>query len=226
MYPDSKILHIIVAAGSGSRFGSELPKQFCDLCGLPVVMHAINTLRSHSCGAEVVLVINEGMHQVWDRLCKLHSFASPAIVYGGATRWQSVKNAIGSHGASADIITVHDGARPLLSHALISRVLDAVQSGCRAVIPAVAVTDSLRVIDSGGNHAVNRADFRAVQTPQAFDGALLREAYSQPELPTFTDDASVAESIGAGVTIVEGEPTNIKITHPFDIAVARLILEQ
>jgi 2-C-methyl-D-erythritol 4-phosphate cytidylyltransferase len=223
MFSDAKILHIVVAAGTGSRFGSELPKQFCDMAGRPVVMHTVDALRCHGSG-KVVLVISDPMMETWRNLCHKHHFDSPDTVPGGATRWQSVKNAIDTFGGEADMITVHDGARPLLSQALITRLLSAVYSGCKAVIPALQPTDSLRQLSpSGTSVSVDRSQFRAVQTPQAFDGALLREAYSRPQSPAFTDDASVAENIGAEITLVEGDPTNIKITHPLDLAIAELI---
>lgn len=222
----SNVLHIVVAAGSGSRFGAELPKQFCQMNGIPVVMHAINALRSSNTG-KVVIVLSEDMAGLWGDLCAQYGYDSPEIAFGGATRWQSVKNAIEAFGDKADIISVHDGARPLLSSALIGRLMDAVQQDNPAVVPVVPVTDSLRQISAeGSNCAVERKVFRAVQTPQVFDGALLRRAYSEPESPLFTDDASVVESIGAEIFLVEGEPANMKITHPLDLAVAELIQDR
>ncbi len=208
-----EILHIVVAAGYGSRFGSDLPKQFCRLGDRPVVMHAIETLRAHGRG-RVVLVISQTMQDTWDTLCAEYNFESPELTYGGATRWQSVRNAVEHFGSTADIITIHDGARPLLSGQLIRRLTDAVQSGCKAVVPAIPVTDSLRVTSKdGSNHAIDRSS------------ALLRQAYLQPESASFTDDASVVESIGGKINIVDGETSNIKITHPLDIAVAELFIK-
>ncbi len=194
--------------------------------GIPVVMHAINALRQGDTG-KVVLVLSEEMTGLWKDLCRQYGFDSPEIAFGGATRWQSVKNAIDAFGGDADVISVHDGARPLLSSALIARLMDAVEQGNPAVIPVVAVTDSLRQVSAeGGNSAVERKCFRAVQTPQVFAGDLLRRAYSEPESPLFTDDASVVENIGAEIFLVEGEPTNMKITHPLDLAVAELIQDR
>lgn len=218
------VLHIVVAAGSGSRFGAEVPKQFCEMCGLPVVMHTVKALRDSGTG-EVVIVLSDGMVDFWKELCDRHGFESPEIVHGGVTRWQSVKNAIDAKGANADIISVHDGARPLLSQQLIRRLVSSVDDVTPAVIPVVAVTDSLRRVDSSGeNMSVDRKEFFAVQTPQVFDGAVLRQAYSQPESPLFTDDASVVENIGVKVALAEGEPANMKITHPDDLVIAEAIL--
>ncbi|MDE5687211.1 MAG: 2-C-methyl-D-erythritol 4-phosphate cytidylyltransferase [Paramuribaculum sp.] len=220
----TKTVHIIVAAGTGSRFGADVPKQFCTLRGLPVVMHTINRFRQTCPGDRIVLVLSSQMTDFWHELCAEYSFDSPETVAGGATRWHSVKNAIDSACGDADIITVHDGARPLVSAEVIHRVLDALET-TGAVIPAVPVTDSLRIVTDGSNSSVDRALYRAVQTPQAFDGNLLRRAYSAPFSPAFTDDASVAESYGAKIAIVDGDPTNIKITHPRDLAIAGIILD-
>lgn len=220
-----EILHIIVAAGTGSRFGGALPKQFCLLAGRPVLMETIDRIRSFGRG-KIVVVISGPMIDFWQKLCTQYSFWSPDIVEGGATRYDSVKNAITAYGNTAKIITVHDGARPLAGPDIMERVVSAVESGAHGVVPAIPVTDSLRRISSGGiSDAVDRAVFRAVQTPQAFCGTVLRKAYSLPYRPDFTDDASVAEATGATIAIVEGSPKNIKITHPADIVLAETYMK-
>ena len=225
MHKDPKILHIIVAAGSGARFGSALPKQFCLMAGRPVLMETIDRIRSYGHG-RIVVVVSESMMSFWAELCQRHSFTSPCVVVGGSTRDDSVRNAIVAYGDDAEIITVHDGARPLAGPDIMERVVDAVRSGCKGVVPAVDVTDSLRIISpSGSSEAVDRSAFRAVQTPQAFCGQVLREAYSLPYRPEFTDDASVAEAAGAEIAIVEGSPRNIKITHPADIILAETYMK-
>ncbi|MDE6460187.1 MAG: 2-C-methyl-D-erythritol 4-phosphate cytidylyltransferase [Paramuribaculum sp.] len=219
----SSVLHIVVAAGSGSRFGADLPKQFCDMNGIPVLMHTVESLRQSQTG-EVVVVLSSDMVELWKDLCEKHNYDSPEIIIGGKTRWQSVKNAIAAKGDDAEIISVHDGARPLISAVLVRKLVECVKGCDKAVIPAVPVTDSLRKVNSdGSNEAVDRRLFYSVQTPQVFDGNLLRRAYSEPESALFTDDASVVENVGATVRIYPGEPTNIKITHPMDIAIAELI---
>lgn len=220
-----QILHIIVAAGTGSRFGAALPKQFCLMAGRPVLMETIDRTRSFGSG-KIVVVISSSMRDFWLDLCRRHSFASPDIVEGGPTRYDSVKNAITAFGADADIITVHDGARPLAGSEIMQRVVDAVRAGASGVVPAIPVTDSLRRLSAdGATEAVDRAAFRAVQTPQAFSGRLLREAYALPYRPEFTDDASVAEAAGASIAVVDGSPENIKITHPADIILAETYMK-
>ena len=224
--PNNNILHIIVAAGSGSRFGSSLPKQFCELAGRPVLMTAISRFREYGRG-NIVVVLSEQMVEFWEDLCRQHSFRSPKVVIGGVSRFDSVKNAIMACGGDADIITVHDGARPLVDTEVIDRVVTAVEAGAKGVVPAIAVTDSLRMLigENGESESVVRSRFRAVQTPQGFDGDVLREAYSQPYRSEFTDDASVVESIGRKIVMVDGSPYNIKITNPADIKVAEAYLQ-
>ena len=165
--------------------------------------------------------------ELWRALCERHGFVVPhRVVPGGETRWHSVKNALDSIGdiADVDVIAVHDGVRPLATANLINRVLDAARRD-GAAIPVVPLNDSVRQLDGdGGSHALDRSSLRAVQTPQAFDARLLIEAYRQPFDPTFTDDASVVERYGHQVTLVEGDPQNLKITRPMDLALAEYLL--
>lgn len=219
---------IIVAAGSGLRFGAPLPKQFCLLRGRPVVMNTIDTIRGLLPDAEITLVINRDANDLWQSLCAEHEFTSPDIVYGGATRWESVRNAV-VHAPETDIILVHDAVRPLISEKIITPLIDSFssQSDIDGAIPAIPVTDSLRSLTSGGKStSVDRSAMRAVQTPQAFRGERLRKAYSLPYQPEFTDDASVMEAAGFDrIILTDGSPDNIKITNPGDISIAEILME-
>nr|MBD5377504.1 2-C-methyl-D-erythritol 4-phosphate cytidylyltransferase [Bacteroides sp.] len=220
-----KICHIIVAAGSGSRFGAAMPKQFCLMAGRPVLMETIERMRRFGGeSAGILLVVSADMEAEWLRMCAAHGFESPATVHGGASRWESVSHAL-SHplAQEAEVITVHDGARPLLTRELLQRVTAVSAHGN---IPVIEVTDSLRRIgEDGGSEAVDRSRYRAVQTPQAFRGELLRQAYALPFSPEFTDDASVMEAAGfTDLQLTEGDPRNIKITRPGDIDIAELYL--
>lgn len=220
-----RTLHIVVAAGSGNRFGSVLPKQFCDLNGRPVLMTTIERLRA--CGGDILVVISRDFVDDWLGMCRRHGFESPAVTEGGATRWHSVANALATADASHyDVITVHDGARPVVDRATVDRVVKAIHDGADGAIPVIALTDSIRIIaDDGTSHSVDRSRLRAVQTPQAFNGSRLAEAYSHPYSPAFTDDASVMEASGfTDLRLVDGSPRNIKITYPGDIAVAKINL--
>ena len=222
------IYHVIVAAGSGSRFGGELPKQFCPLAdGRPVLMTTIDNIRSSHTG-EVILVLSHEMIEPWLKMCRVHHYTSPSIVTGGAIRWHSVKAAIDIIPNNAEIITVHDGARPVVTPRIINAVIETVRQGADGAIPAVAVTDSLRHVNAEGHSsAVNRAEYRAVQTPQGFNASKLKAAYSLPYRDTFTDDASVMEAAGMdNLVLVDGETTNIKVTYPGDIAIADLFISR
>lgn len=213
---------IIVAAGSGSRFGGQLPKQFCDLAGRPVVMHTIDNVRMAIPGCRILLVVSESMIPLWEEQCSMHSFESPKIVIGGRTRWESVRNALMNiEAAPESTVLVHDAARPLFSPAVAGRLLASIDAGCDGVVPGVAVTDSMRAADpsTGHYHAVDRSKYRAIQTPQAFPLHIIKEAYSRPYEPTMTDDASVCEYAGfSDIRIVEGDHRTLKITHPADLA--------
>lgn len=219
------IYNIVVAAGSGSRFGASLPKQFCLLDGRPVLMHTIENMREALPDSHIILVLNNCFVDYWVELCGEYSFESPMVVTGGETRWLSVRNAIDVIPASAEVITVHDGARPIIDRSMVGRLLKALEKDTGA-IPVVAVTDSLRLLDGDSSVPVDRSLYRAVQTPQAFHADKLKEAYSLPFDPTFTDDASVMAALGCDVALVEGDTYNIKITHPLDIEIAQLYISQ
>ena len=223
-----KIYNIIVAAGSGSRFGGDTPKQFCLLNGRPVLMHSIERINQATPGSTTVIVLNPDHICLWNELCATYSFSSPHIINGGSTRWGSVKNAIDyfvNNNGDASIITVHDGARPLVNNALIQRVIDAASTHSGA-IPAVAVTDSLRTVNPDGtSRPIDRSKIRAVQTPQAFNAGQLIKAYKMPFDPAFTDDASVMVAAGHDdIALVEGDSHNIKITLHDDLAIASIFL--
>ena len=219
---------IIVAAGSGSRFGSETPKQFLELEGKPVVVRTIEAFRQAIPDSTIILVLSEQMIPFWQELCRSRGFESPEIVAGGASRWESVKNAINAlTEAPADAtVMIHDGARPLVSAKVINRAA-ACTINTDGAIPAIALTDSLRQLDDDDSHStpVDRSCFRAVQTPQAFKLWRLREAYSLPYSDDFTDDASVMAAAGFdNIVLTEGSPENIKITTPVDMLLATAII--
>lgn len=225
-----KIHTIIVAGGSGSRFGSDIPKQYCRLAGRPILMHTIEAMRNALPDSEITLVISRDMHQLWDDLCKEYDFESPTVIYGGATRAQSVANALRSISQPGldDIVLIHDGARPLIDTSTVQHVVDRLLSNdTDGVIPTIAVTDSIRKLDKTGSHPVDRSLFRAVQTPQGFNLIALQKAYQKPEQTDWTDDASVMASVGkTKIELVDGTPENIKITNPLDIEIAEAILRR
>lgn len=220
---------IVVAGGRGLRFGKDLPKQFCDLDGRPVLMHAIDNLRAAFPGAGMGLALNTACTALWNGLCQKQDFTSPVITPGGLTRAHSVRNALGIVPDGVRIIGVHDGARPLVNPDMARRVAQAVCDGADGALPALPPTDSLRRIGPDGESvAVDRALFRKVQTPQFFKADLLLNAYGEELPPTATDDASVVEAYrpGARIALIEGDTRNIKITHPGDLQIASLYLKE
>ena len=203
-----KTIAIIVAGGSGTRFGAEVPKQFLVLGGEPILMRTIEAFEEALRGVdhEIVVTLPVDQFALWNELCERYDFKLPhRVVAGGETRWHSV--------------------RPLASIDLIERVLDAARRD-GAAIPVVMLNDSVRQVVGETSHALDRSSLRAVQTPQAFDARVLLDAYSQPFEPTFTDDASVVERNGHKVTLVEGDPKNLKITRPMDLTLAEYLLNQ
>ena len=216
---------IIVAGGSGSRFGSAVPKQFLPLAGLPVLMHTIS--RFTDAGATVVLALPKSQIGYWKALCLQYRFlARVTIVEGGDTRFGSVKNAISAITPAADdLVAIHDGVRPLVSHQVIENAYAEAAIHGNA-IPVVPVTDSIRQTGTDGeSHAIDRSSLVAVQTPQVFNAKALQAAYAASYDPTFTDDASVIEHAGHSIHLVKGDTSNIKITHPDDIKIAEILLQ-
>ena len=221
-----RTIAIIVAGGSGTRFGAQMPKQFLALQGKPILMRTIEAFIEADNRFDVIVTLPVDQMEVWRDLCCEHGFTVPHhVVAGGETRWHSVKNALDSISdvADVDVIAVHDGVRPLASTDLINRCLATAREQGSA-IPVVMLNDSVRQLDADGSRALDRASLRAVQTPQVFDARLLMESYGQPFDPTFTDDASVVERAGHTVALVEGEPANLKITRPMDLALAEYLL--
>lgn len=222
---NSKRFAIIVAGGSGKRFGSEMPKQFLPLEGKAVLMRTIE--KFDQAGAAIVVVLPAEHQEMWMSMCKESNFpVTHTIATGGKTRFESVKNGIAAieNLCASDLVAVHDGVRPLASAELINRCYDtAKQSG--SAIPVVNPSDSIRqLLDDGTSRQLLRSSLRAVQTPQTFKAELLQGAYDVEESPLFTDDASVVENAGHQVTLVEGEMTNIKITTPIDMIIASQII--
>ena len=196
-----------MAAGSGSRFGG--PKQYERLHGRRVLDWSLAIARDHSDG--VVAVVPP------DRARDAESGAD-AVVAGGATRSASVRAGLAVVPADATRVLVHDAARPVPVHDVWRRVLDALAEGAEAVVPVVPLTDTMRSIDGG---TVDRDRLVAVQTPQGFAAGVLREAHHAE--PEGTDDASLVETAGGKVTIVDGDPDNIKVTTRVDLALAELL---
>lgn len=199
---------VVVAAGSGRRFGTV--KQYETLGGVPILQRSLLAARGVSDG--VVAVVPAGHASSPERL-------ADRVVAGARTRSGSVRAGLAVVPVDAAVVVVHDAARPLAGRGLFSLVIEAVQRGADAAVPAIPLTDTLR---HRGGGLVDRADLVAVQTPQAFRADVLRSAHASD--PEATDDASLVEAAGGKVVVVDGSPTNIKITHPADLVIAEALL--
>lgn len=215
---------IIVAGGKGLRMGGDIPKQFLPIGGKPVLMRTIERFREYSKDICVILVLPKAQQEYWHALCKQYDFQEEYVIAnGGETRFHSVKNGLDLiPDDSEGTVGVHDGVRPFPSTDVIRRCYETARTA-KAVIPVIPVVETLRHVEEKRN--VQRSEYRLVQTPQVFDIQLLKRANRQEYKEQFTDDASVVESIGQDVTMVEGNRENIKITTPFDIKIAESILQ-
>lgn len=221
----AKIGVVIVAGGSGKRFGASLPKQFHMLNTLPVLGHTINLFHEAWEKAEIIVVLPKKYVDFWQDFAARFEIAEHHVVEGGKERFYSVKNGINAFTKTPELIAIQDGVRPLGSTDLLHRIADEAQmSG--AAIPVIAPADSYREIDhEGGSKIINRQNLRAVQTPQIFQSEILIDAYGQPFDESFTDDASVVERRGQRISLVEGERMNLKITTQEDILLASAYLQ-
>ncbi|WP_329904891.1 2-C-methyl-D-erythritol 4-phosphate cytidylyltransferase [Porphyromonas pogonae] len=217
---------IIVAGGKGLRMGTDLPKQFIPIGGIPVLMHTLAVFERQA--EEIVLVIPHDHQDYWEQLVDEYGFSVPHIVAdGGDTRFQSVKNglqALGEKTGDSDLVAVHDGVRPLVSVQTIEQLYtQAAIHG--AAIPYRPITESIRHREGNVSKAVDRSDYIAIQTPQVFRLDMLSKAYDTEYKPLFTDDASVFENtFDNPIALVESNVENIKLTTPTDLIIAEHLL--
>jgi 2-C-methyl-D-erythritol 4-phosphate cytidylyltransferase len=213
---------VIVAAGSGSRFGGE-PKQFRQLGGAPLLAWSCSTFARQRRISEVVVVVPD---RIADDPPAWLSERAGRVVAGGRTRRESVARGLEALSGGHATVLVHDGARPFATPGLIDRVLNA--TGEFAAIPGLSLTDTVKMVDAGDRvlSTLDRDRLRTVQTPQGFPLDLLRELHSSAEergTPA-TDDAYLAELAGIPVRIVGGSALNLKITTPEDLALAEWLI--
>ncbi len=215
---------IIVAGGSGTRMGTELPKQFLPLMGKPVLMHTINRFYQFDKNITIIVVLPAQEQERWTQLCTNHQFnIKHKTVNGGATRFHSVKNGLAL--ATDGLIAIHDAVRPLVALSVISNCFRTAATNGTA-IPVVPINETIRLIKTEGSQQIDRNMYRAVQTPQVFEASLIKSAYQQNYQEHFTDDASVVESDTIKIELVEGNTENIKITTPIDLAIAEVYLNK
>jgi 2-C-methyl-D-erythritol 4-phosphate cytidylyltransferase len=220
---------IIVAGGKGLRMGSDIPKQFLPIGGKPVLMRTIERFREYSADLHIILVLPQSQQEYWQKLCWKYNFrVDYQLADGGETRFHSVQHGLALIPDDTEgVVGVHDGVRPFPSVDVIRNCYETAREK-KAVIPVIPVVETLRHINhpsgNGGGFTVPRGDYRLVQTPQTFDIQLLKAANRQPYNDGFTDDASVVEAYGHPITLVEGNRENIKITTPYDLKIAEVLI--
>ena len=241
---------IILAGGKGLRMGSDIPKQFLPIGGMPVLMHTLKRFREYSKELKIILVLPKQQQVYWQTLCEEYHFQEDYLIAnGGETRFHSIKNGLQLIPDDAQgLVGVHDGVRPFPSVEVIRNCYETARREGSA-IPVIPVVETIRHLEVKGlrskvkgqrseikgqcsmfnvqcSKTVPRDEYRLVQTPQVFDIQLHKKAYAQDYRDSFTDDASVVESMGHAVALVEGNRENIKITTPFDCIVAEGIINQ
>lgn len=223
---------IMVAGGKGLRMGSDIPKQFLPIGGKPVLMRTIERFREYSEDLQIILVLPKAQQDYWKKLCKEYHFeVEYLLANGGETRFHSVQNGLALIPDDAEgVVGVHDGVRPFPSVEVIRNCYETART-VKAVIPVIPVVETVRhltkcqTLCEADSVTVPRDEYRLVQTPQVFDIQLLKAANRQPYNDSFTDDASVVESYGHRITLVEGNRENIKITTPYDLKIAEILIE-
>lgn len=226
---DRLIYAIIVAGGSGTRMGSDTPKQFLELEGKAILQRSIEAVLAACPEARIITVLPAASISYWKDYCAERNFDVPQmLVAGGITRFHSVKNALAKIPDGA-LVAIHDGVRPLVSADLVRELLErAVRTG--AVVPVLPATDTLICLDGAPDglkdapEVIDRTRVYSVQTPQVFFSEYLSLAYRQGYDLSFTDDASVLRKKEIPLSYVKGERFNIKITTPEDLRLARAIL--
>lgn len=216
---------IVVAGGKGQRMGGELPKQFMPVHQTPILVHTLNAFAEAVPGAQMVVVMHADYIQFWKEMASQFHAPAHELVAGGEERFFSVRNGLAALRSTIEYVAVHDAVRPFVSKQVILNCFASAKVH-RAVVPVIDEVDSVREASGESNKAVDRSTIKRVQTPQVFERIMLTHAYQQEFSKLFTDDASVVESNGHSVFLEEGNKENIKITTPFDLAVAKAIMEK
>jgi 2-C-methyl-D-erythritol 4-phosphate cytidylyltransferase len=216
---------IITAGGSGSRMGSPIPKQFLLLNQKPLLWYTISAFLEAFQDISIILVLPQDYMTAGAELVnELQINDQTTLVVGGSTRYHSVQNGI-QQIKNPSVVFVHDGVRCLVTPNLIKRCFEqTIEKG--SAIPAVTCTDSVRILNNDSHKSINRDQVKIIKTPQTFLSAILIPAFNQPYQEFFTDEATVVESLGQAVHLIEGEYNNLKVTRPADLLLANAILEE
>lgn len=220
---------IIVAAGSGTRFGTGQPKQFLEILGKPLIVHTLEIFESCAAVDEIILVLPDSHIEFFSAVVAEYSLKKLVkTIAGGTNRAASVRNGLDAVKAeTAQVVAVHDGARPLVTVEEVTRTIEkAVETGAACLV--APVTDTIKQVRGGKIvQTVDRADLRRALTPQAFRFEILKRVFAESErLDAATDECSLAENLGIEVSTLEGGAQNIKITSPADWFLAEMLLRK
>lgn len=214
---------LILAGGEGKRFSSEIPKQFANLNGKPVLMHTFEAF-SFLTNVSFILVLPKNLIGEWKQLCEKYNFTlKHQLAEAGPKRFHSVKSGL-KFVPDECLVAIHDGVRPLVSKKVIENCYNMAKLK-KSAVPVQQISDSVRQVDGLYSRPVSREDFRLVQTPQVFHSTLIKKAYFQNYSEEFTDDAVVFEKDGHQIFLTEGNPENIKITNTVDLRIAENLLK-
>jgi 2-C-methyl-D-erythritol 4-phosphate cytidylyltransferase len=215
---------ILTAGGIGQRMGAEIPKQFLEIAGKPILLHTLERFYSFDPSAQIIITLPSDQEKFWQKIFEKHVCSIPhQVIIGGKERYHSIKNAL--QFCTGEFVAIHDGVRPLVSKGTWERCTNAVDKYGQ-VIPAIPIRESIRQIFDDASRAVNRAEYCIVQTPQCFKKDVIQRAYENPYHSGITDDAGLVEELGMQIHLVEGNEENIKITTPYDLKIAAYLLKQ
>ncbi len=215
---------LIVAGGKGTRIKSDVPKQFLELLGKPILLHTIESFFEYSEHINIVLVLPKDDFETWHSIVKKYKFErSVQLQEGGATRFQSVKNGLSK--IQSGLVAIHDGVRPLVTKEIINNSFR-IAAAKGSAVAAVKLKESIRIAEHDRTKAVDRSLYKLIQTPQTFDVQLIKKAYEMKEDASLTDDASVAEVAGHKISLFEGSYENIKVTTQEDLVIAEALLKK
>ncbi|WP_057937422.1 2-C-methyl-D-erythritol 4-phosphate cytidylyltransferase [Algoriphagus resistens] len=215
---------ILVAGGRGTRMGGPVAKQYLPIAGQPVLMRTLSAFYRADPATDLILVLPENDFLYWEELCLEYKFTLPhRLVAGGNSRFQSVRNGLKALDPETKLVAIHDGVRPFVIDKVISESFE-VADRTGSAVAVISLKDSIRKLtDDGKSFYEERQYFRLVQTPQTFQVEKIKKAFAVTELPQFTDDATVYENQGWQVTLISGNPENIKLTSPEDMDYAEFL---
>lgn len=221
---DSTYYAIIVAGGTGSRMNTDIPKQFIEIEGKPLIIFSIEAFYDFKKDIEIIIPVHADYKQLLQEILVKYNYPDIQIINGGVTRYHSVKNAL-EMVKSEGWVAIHDAARPVIDRKFISFLYKhALENG--NAVPAIQINETVRQLNGGRSEVIDRSNLRLIQTPQIFNVNELKDAYVIHHTASFTDDAMVMEASGHHISLCEGNPSNIKVTSSADLIIVSEILKR